>query len=239
MESEQTNATPNESLAFDLLTAGNVSAAVATVTAIVDARAALEGLAKLCNRAYHDLKSVPTMTAVAWEAVGFGQTCASTAPDSESARQYKARVRAIAYNAAANCWPGWGDPVEINSSDIAEGLKLAERSLALVEEISRGDKAIGAALWLVGALQMAAGQLSVATAQFLRSEEAFHAAQLPVQAAMAQGYAALADKILRESDPGGAEALAAIIQSLRGLESREGQFFADQLVTADRIFSSR
>ena len=239
MESERTNATPHESLAFDLLTAGNVSGAVAAITASVDAQAALESLAQLCKRAYRDLKSVPAMTAVAWEAVGFGQRCASTSPDSESSRRYKARVRAIAYNAAANCWPGWGDPVEINSLDIAEGLKLAERSYALVQELGLGDKEIGTALWLVGALQMASGQLSVATAQFVRAEAAFHAAQLPAQAAMAQGYAALADKILRESDPRGAESLAAMIQSLRGLESREGRFFADQLLTADRIFSSR
>jgi hypothetical protein len=239
MESERTNAQPQESRAFDLLTAGNVSAAVAAITANADVPAALEELAQLCKRAYRDLKSVPTMTAIAWEAIGFGNRSASTAPDSESASHYKTRVRAIAYNAAANCWPGWGDPVEIDSSDVAEGLKLAELSFALVEELRLGNKAMGSALWLIGALQMASGQLSAATAQFLRAEEAFHGAQLPVQSAMARGYIALADKISRESDPEGAESLAAIIQSLRAMDSREGQFFADQLVTADGILSSR
>ena len=238
MESEETNTTPLPQ-AFDLLTAGNVSAAVEAITATVDTQAALEGLAQLCKRAYRDLKSVPAMTAIAWEAVGLGHRCAVASPDSESARRYKARARAIAYNAGANCWPGWGDPVEISSSDIAEGLKLAERSYEIVEELGLGDKEFGSALWLVGALQMAAGQLSAATAQFLRAEEAFHAAQLPVCAAMAQGYAALANKISPESHLRGTESLAAIIQSLRAIESREAHFFADQLVTADRIFSSR
>jgi hypothetical protein len=179
------------------------------------------------------------MAAIAWEAVGFGHRCAAASPDSESANRYKARVRAIAYNVGANCWPGWGDPVEINSSDIAEGLKLAERSYELVEELGLGDKEIGGALWLIGALQMATGQLSAATAQFRRAEEAFHTARLPGYAAMAQGYAALANKVLPESHLRGTESLAAIIQSLRAMESREAQFFADQLVTADRVFSSR
>jgi hypothetical protein len=239
MKSEETNATPIESQAFDLLAAGNVSEAVAAITAIVDTQAALEALAQLCNRAYRDLKSVPTMTAIAWEAVGLGLKCAAASPDSESASWYKARARAIAYNAGANCWPGWGDAVEIKSADIAEGLKLAERSYELVQELGLADKAIGTALWLVGALQMAAGHLSTATAQFLRAEEAFHAAQLPAHVAMARGYAALANKALPESHLRGTESLAAILQSLRAMESREAQFFADQLVIADKIFSSR
>jgi hypothetical protein len=239
VESEETNAAPLREQAFDLLAAGNVSAAVAAITANVDTQAALEALAQLCRRGCHDLKSVPTMTAIAWEAVGFGLECAAASPDSESASRYKARARAIAYNAGANCWPGWGDAVEIKSADIAEGLKLAERNYELVEELGLGDRAIGTALWLVGALRMAAGRLSTAIAQFLRAEEAFLAAQLPAHVALVQGYAALANKALSESHLRGAESLATILLSLRAMESREAQFFADQLITADRIFSSR
>ncbi|HEY2665041.1 MAG TPA: hypothetical protein VGI47_11920 [Candidatus Binataceae bacterium] len=212
---------------------------MATITALGYTQTALEALDQLCKRAYHDLKSIPIMTAIAWEAVGFGLKCAAASPDSESANRYKERARAIAYNAGANCWPGWGDPVEIKSADIAEGLKLAERSYELVEELGLGDKAIGSAVWLIGALQMACGRLSTASAQFLHAEEAFRAAQLTAQAAMARGYAALADKALPESHFRGTESLAAILRSLRAMESREAKFFADQLVTAERIFSSR
>jgi hypothetical protein len=75
VESEQTYTAHPESKAFDLLAAGNVSAAVAAIMAITDTQAALEALAQLCQRAYRDLKSVPTMTALAWEAVGFAQMC--------------------------------------------------------------------------------------------------------------------------------------------------------------------
>jgi tetratricopeptide (TPR) repeat protein len=237
VESEETHTVPPESKAFDLLAAGNVSAAVAAITAIADTYAALEALAQLCQRAYRDLKSVPTMTALAWEAVGFGLKSAAASPDPECASKYKSRARAIAYNAGANCWPGWGDAVEINPADIAEGLKLAERSYELAGELGLSDKAIGTSLWLVGALQMAAGRLSTAIAQFLRAEEAFQAAQLPVPAAMARGYVALAEKALPESHLRGTESLTTILCSLRRMESREAQFFADQLLTADRIFS--
>jgi len=239
MEPEETDAAPPESEALDLLAAGNVSAAVAAITAVAELPVALQALAQLCQRAYRDLKSVSTMTALAWEAVGFGLTCAAASPDSESASRYKATARAIAYNAGANCWPGWGDAVEIKPADIVEGLKLAERNYELVEELGLGDKAKGTALWLIGALQMAAGRSSTAISQFLRAEQAFQAAQLPVQAVMARGYAAVAQKSLPEAQLRGTESLAAILRSLRGMESREAQFFADQLLTADGIFSSR
>ena len=237
MEPEETRTTRAESKAFDLLAAGNVSAAAAAITATADPDAALEALARLCRRAYHDLKSVSRMTALAWETVGFGLKCAAASADHESANRYRSRARAIAYNAGANCWPGWGDAVEIQPADIAEGLKLAEQSFELVGALGLGDKATGTSLWLVGALQMAAGNSSTAIAQFRRAEEAFQAAQLPVPAAMARGYAALAEKALPESHLKGAESLAATLRSLRGMESKEAQFFADQLLTADRIFS--
>jgi hypothetical protein len=239
MKSEEPNAVPLESRAFDLLAAGNVSGAVAAITALGYTQTALDALEQLCKRAYHDLKSIPIMTAIAWETVGFALKCAAASPDSESASRYKARAGAIAYNAWSNCWPGWGDPVEIKPVDIGEGLKLAERSYELVEELGLGDKAMGTAVWLIGALQMACGRLSTASAQFLRAEEAFHRGQLPAQAAMARGYSALAEKALPESHLRGSESLAAILRSLRAMESSEAKFFADQLVTADRIFSSR
>lgn len=229
-----------EAQALSLLAAGNTSAAVEAITAsTVDRGDALEALAQLCKRAYRDLKNVPAMIVIAREAVGFGLICAEAAAGSELEIRYKTRVRAIAYNAGANCWPGWGDPVEIDAADIAEGLKFAERNQQLVEELGLGGKESGGAHWLVGALLMAAGQPSSAAAEFQRAEKAFHAAQLPVYTAMAQGYAALASKASPESRFRGGEMLEAILQTLRAMESKEAQFFADQLVTADRIFSSR
>lgn len=239
MQSEGTNGAPLESQAFGLLAAGNVASAVATITAITDTQAAMDALARLCRQAYGELKSVPLMTALAWEAVGFGLKCAAASLDPESVRGYKSSARAIAYNAGANCWPGWGDAVEITPIDIAEGLKLAERSYELVEELGLGDRAIGTAFWLIGALQMSAGNVSTAIVRFLNAEEAFRAAKLPAQEAMARGYAALAAKVLPESHLRGTESLEAVLLSLRAMESREAQFFADQLVTADRILSGR
>lgn len=85
---------------------------------------------------------------------------------------------------------------------------------------------------------MAAGCAATAIARFLRAKGAFQAAHLLVPAAMARGYAAVAEKALPESHGRSAESLIAILDSPRGMESLEAQFFADQLLTADRIFAS-
>jgi len=217
--------------AFELLAAGDVGGAVATITAMGDSQAAMEALAQLCRRAYRELTSVPAMVAVAWEAIGFGLRCAAAAPDAEVAARYQSSARAIAYNAGANCWPGWGDAVEIRPEDIAEGLKLAERCYELVGELGLGEKAIGTSLWLVGAMEMAAGRQGEAIARFRNAEAAFLAAKLPAQEAMARGYAALAGKL--------PESLDAVLVELRAMDSEEAQFFANQLATAERIFAAR
>lgn len=131
---------------------------------------------------------------------------------------------------------GWGDPINIESSDVAEGLKLAERSCELVKELCRGEKQLGRALWLVGALQLAAGRWREALSMFLSAEEAFRAAAVPACATMARGYSALARKLEPGSLLEGSESLAGILLSLRAMESDEARFFADQLVTATRSF---
>lgn len=42
--------------------------------------------------------------------------------------------------------PGWGDAVEIQPADVAEGLKFAERSFELAGELGLGDKEMGTSL---------------------------------------------------------------------------------------------
>lgn len=234
-----TDTAPDLPQAFEKLAAGDVTGAVAAVVAAVHDGAALDGLGQLCKQAYRELKNIPAMNAIAWEAIKFGLRCAEASGDAESARHYKARVRAIAYNAGANCWPGWGDPVEITVADIGEGLKFAELNYELVKELGLGGKEIGGALWLAGALRMASGQISEAIAQFVAAQKAFQDGGLIVYEAMARGYAAIAHKALPEVQCGDERSFVATLDSLQAMESKEAQFFAKQLATADRIFSSR
>ena len=85
---------------------------------------------------------------------------------------------------------------------------------------------------------MGAKQTSTAITQFTAAQEVFHDAELPLYEAMARGYAALANIASAMPDSGEVRSLAAIVESLRVMESTEAQSFAEQLVTAARVFAS-
>ncbi len=61
----------------------------------------------------------------------------------------------------------------IADAHIEEGLRLANLSLALVQELSLAQHRLGNAYWLVGALELAAGRTDAAVANFDRSRACF------------------------------------------------------------------
>ena len=96
MEPQIKDTVPDLPQAFEKLAAGDVTGAVAAVVAAIDHGAALDGRGQLCMQAYRELKNIPVMNAIAWEAIKYGLTCAEDSEDAESARHYKSRVRTIA-----------------------------------------------------------------------------------------------------------------------------------------------
>lgn len=155
--------------------------------------------------------------------------------DGEKARELKKLSRAIAYNTATNCWPGWGDDgIVIEESHISAALPIAAECLSLAQELALPPRALGGALWLVGALELAAGRYGIAQSKFEEAERAFLGDQaLTSYALMARGYIALA----RKADPGhrmeGAEELKDAMDQLRRDASKDANFFADQIAKAD------
>jgi hypothetical protein len=166
---------------------------------------------------------------------------ASEAPEAEVARETTRRAQAFAFNAAANCWPGWDDEgVVLGDEQVARGLALATRSRELVLALGLGADRVGTAHWLVGALELAAGRAASAQATFAQAGRAYESLGAgSVEALMAQGYLALARKIQADAQVASSQELAAAIERLRALGSRKGVFFADQIATADRVFSVR
>jgi hypothetical protein len=186
-------------------------------------------------------RDLAAMIAAAEVGVAWCLARASDAGDAEAAREARRRAQAIAFNAAANCWPGWDDAgVVVTDDHVARGLALALRSRDLVRELALGDDRIGTSHWLLGALELAAGRFDSAEAAFARSTSAFASlgADSP-EALMAHGYLSLARKLRPDAGEAGARELASAIECLRALEGRKGAFFADQISTADRVFEAR
>ena len=93
------------------------------------------------------------------------------AAEREKSTQLKAAAKTIAYNVAANSWPGWGDEgVAIDAEDIASGLKAAELNLQLAIELDKPKDKVAAAYWLLAAQQMASGLYDEALESLDRSD---------------------------------------------------------------------
>jgi hypothetical protein len=219
--------------AFD---AGGVEDVVAALKSIDDPTGAGVASNDLAQHLYQARKDVTSMIAVAEAGVAFCLERAKHAQSPEIAKKLKETAKIIAFNAGANCWPGWGDEcVEIAPAHIRSGLKLAEVSRDLVRELQLGPKQDGNGTWLIGALKLAAGAPTAALADF---QEALGLAESGGDAAgvlLATGYCALARKADPATAAAGARELEAAVARLRALDSNEAKFFAAQLVTADEI----
>jgi hypothetical protein len=198
---------------------------------------AASGFVRLGKEYYKTQRDVGGVVAIGEAGVRFCIGSANAASDTELAASLKNSAKTIAYNAAANCWPGWGDEgAEIEDVHLEAGLKLALLSRDLAGELNLGAKQIGTSYWLVGALELASGRLQEATIDFERAEKAYELSGSSVHQLMARGYSALACKKNPASSTRGANALAEVTKLLREDGSQEAVFFANQLATADRIF---
>ncbi len=150
------------------------------------------------------------------------------------AEELRGLAKQMAYNLAANCWPGWGDDgIVITKSDLMAGLDVAQLNLRLAKELKRNDEAFGNAHWVVGAHHLAAGKGTLAAQSFEASVAKFHAAGKPEFEAMSNGYWGLADQL---DDTNRAAGVKRFNDALKQLGSEDAKFFAQQLKTAQGIF---
>lgn len=203
-----------------------------------DAMTVAQVYADAAQRAYREQKSVATMSALAIAGVNYCRRAAAAAERRGDAttRNLKEKAKAIAYNMAANSWPGWGDAgITINRTDLANALHAAAASLRLVEELGLGGNQIGNAHWLIGALHLAAGAHDAAVAAFEKSRAGFAAAGAEEAVLLAEGFRALARKAQPDTRAAGAEETAGVLAALQRKATDDAAVYAGQIETAERI----
>ncbi len=238
MKEKQISQTKDDLLngALQALDAGGLGAVAAMLESIDDP--ALAGLAfdELSRRLYRSRKDVTNMIAIAEAGVAFCLDQAALTKDADHARTLKTTAKTIAFNAGANCWPGWGDDgIEIAPVHIRSGLKLAAVSRELVRELQLGRKQDANGTWLIGALKFAAGEPAAALEHFEEVRSAAESRGDTVGALMAAGYCGLARKAQPATASAGIRELEFALARLNELDLKEADFFARQLVVADRI----
>lgn len=149
-------------------------------------------------------------------------------------RGLKAEAKTIAYNVAANTWPGWGDEgVVIAKEDQRAGLEAARLNLQLGEELGKPADKIAGSHWLIGVLAWANGDL-IEAAQSLKEAEAFaERGGDPAQAPMVRGFAALVAIARGEDD--GESLLAAAKAALSALATDDAAAYLGQIETARAV----
>ena len=220
-----------------LIRSGRVSDAISIIDSHAEPIAIGSALNSVVKKLYREYSDVTGMITAGNLGLEYCLRKSAAASDVDKRRELQRLGKTIAFNTAANCWPGWGDPgIIIEATHLNEGLNLAERSRDLVQELALGPREQGTAHWLVGALELAAGRFDAARVAFEQAEQiSLTADAMSVHALMARGYIALARKADPQSRPEGINALSEALECLRAEGSKEAVFFADQLVTADRV----
>ena len=196
-------------------------------------------LSAAVQRIYRETKDVSRMVAVGKAGVAYCLRRAALGSDGGQTFELRRLGKPIAYNTAANCWPGWDDAGGvIEDAQIRDGIELTARCRELVHELSLTPREAGGADWLVGALQLAVHEYKAAQEAFEQAERAFASDDdLLPYALMARGYVALAQKSDPQGRKQGSDALDKVLEQLRAEGSDDGMFFANQIATADRVFN--
>jgi hypothetical protein len=153
--------------------------------------------------------------------------------DVDLAAELSGVAKAMCYDLASFCWPGWAEPgIEIGEAELECGEHAAAENLRLAIELERGDLPMANAHFMVGAYHLARRRHAYAEAAFQEFLQRATNAGEEGTALLAEGYLAL----VRRLDGTGDE-LDLVLSRLRTGGLEHGAFFADQLATAEAVFS--
>ena len=148
-------------------------------------------------------------------------------------------VKRMLFNAAADIWPGWSvDENRSSREELDDALDLARQSADLVEVLNLGKCQEGTAAWLVGAFELALGQIQDSLTSFSRAERLYADAAEPALVLLTRGYSAIACEA-GGAMPGCTPNLSEILEQLSAGNFEDGKDFCEQLRTAHAIFTGR
>ncbi len=197
---------------------------------------------QLLRMLYFKKKDVPLMVRFGRAGIDYAlaQARIVETSDSNAARQLEGVAKTIAYNLGVNTWPGWNDEgIVIDKGSKRAGLDAARLNMRLAIELKRHDEVLANAHWLLGAQLLAADKPEAAAKSFKTAAETFRVANKSESALMADGYCGIARRLVEPTQDSGIEEMRAAIDALVELGSEDAKFFADQLKTAAKVFSTK
>lgn len=120
---------------LSLVQTGKVVEAISQLEANPNPMEAAVAFSELSKQTYRQLRNVSSMVALGNAGVHFALLKAASSTNSADAEQFKKYAKILAFNTAANCWPGWDeDGIDITNDHLQAGLKLAVHCRDLILE---------------------------------------------------------------------------------------------------------
>ena len=155
----------------------------------------------------------------------------------DAGREALMAVKRFTYNAAADCWPGWGVPDKpVDARILERALELAKRSAVLVNKLGLGRLQEGTGTWLCGAFELALGRHAEACSALVLAREHWIAAEAPGLAMLAEGYIALVCQVARHQVPAWGD-LDQVCARIAAGCFEDGAEWIEQLRTARKVFT--
>jgi hypothetical protein len=167
-------------------------------------------------------------------------TMAQLGADAKDIDALRSAAKTLAYDLAAETWPGWGEgALPSTKAQQAIGRDAAKLNLRLARELKKGAMRESLAHWMLGAHELAAGDHERAKASFLASAKKAQAAGKMGIALSATGFLAITRIAAGEDEAG--RKLLAVVKADLGQRAAEGDedaaFYASQFDPALKAFA--
>lgn len=155
--------------------------------------------------------------------------------DPEKAKKLRAEAKGFVYDIASFTWPGW-DEKEIKLTDhmISEGLQSAKANLRLAIEMNKKPVAMSRAYWMLGAQELAHQKYEKSRISFLEAAKFAKLGKSPSEQYLCKAFECLAEYLSLDGDKVVLERLEVLLEQLR--KQKDGEFYANQVDTARRVF---
>jgi hypothetical protein len=167
-------------------------------------------------------------------------TMAQLGADAKDIDALRSAAKTLAYDLAAETWPGWGEgALPSTKAQQAIGRDAAKLNLRLARALKKGAMRESLAHWMLGAHELAAGEHLRAMSNFVASMKKAQEAKEPGIALSARGFVAVT-LIVKGEDQLGHTELAAVKAELKkraAAGDKDAAFYASQFDPALKAFA--
>jgi len=155
--------------------------------------------------------------------------------DPQAGYEVKKRAKAICYNLASFCWPGWDEEgIILGQNEIQIGFDAAKTNMRLASELGEKGLSLSYDYWMLGAMQLAVQDYQNAKTSFLKAKQAAHDDSDLLNELLAEGY--IAATMVIEGSPDGEKRLGELINRLTEDGSEDALYYVEQINTVLGIF---